>query len=781
MEQIKNQLLLLMTELKTGLEQRKVELSLLEKIQEQITKLNKMAATHEKDYVENIQAKFNGLEKWFKENEIKKDTFQKSEDIIQAFEDSLKKNVELIEYAIEAEKLEQEYKNRNRKLERVVIDINPEREVSGEYLGAMVLYDSGNGLQNCDELDNQTKQDACYLWRKCHSVATTIFYRNDKANANMIGDFIKNYNHTHEEYNDIFIMGSYCERLTILVQELLKGASDLDINVPLYIKYGDKEICINEHRLMENENIGTKDERRAKAQEAYQNLAKLEQEMLNEINELKQSSNNKEATYIEKSENKIEITIHNFKKAIQSKDLEKISRISIEFINYLKSLNNKERVREINENLKQILSMIIDSKKNLSEFTDEEIKDLLKKAQELEKIIMKKEYKEFDVETKEKEKTSKKEKQTSPKLSEDKKEKLNKQNNAMGETRLISVETSSSKKKRRLVKMVESAKDFYKKHKKVILITAGIALLAVAISTLLPSIMAINSNLWWVAINSGASADVGLPVVLHDINMIIGTKIGATYAAGTGVWTLANGATLGVGAIVSGALATLGKVALIGAAGTGLTVAVKNAYNLAKEKISKIKQKQKDENNEKKVNIEGIKEAFKKGYEKSKAKAKEGYEFLKQEKTKFDNKESIKEPEKFYRDDIKQSLIDRINYLIEKGIITKEQQKELMIAKKEEFIMKFREIFNRWQINSNNPEDGEKKESFNREDIPLSTNEFIKYCFKIGVYNNQDLVRLNSMDKSELTRMIRKDPRFIEFEQMRNGYEKEEKREGKSK
>lgn len=846
MEEIKNEILDIAKKLEEYITKQDLRfLDEIENLKEKVAELNN----------EQVQKKFNGLYSQVKTPETAKgENLNKTLDIIEAFENSVKKNIELMEYASDAEKLEQEDENKFRKLERVVIDINPEREVSGRNLGAMVLYDSGNGLQNCDELDEQTKEVACYLWRKCHSVAKGIFYRHN--NANMVGSLIENYDHTEEGYNDIFIMGSELDRLPILVQELIKGASNLDISVPLYVKYGNKEIFVNAHRLMENEDMGTKEERREKAQEMYHNLAKLEQEALQEIKKIKGLPTENE--YIENPEKNIDKTINNYKKAIQNKNHEKVVIYNNELYNFFKTIKDKDKFGAVNKQILKILDVI--SKKRTENLTETEANDLLKVIDKIKDIIdapekqetpiseniveirkemddtigkslfegieneeikanldekISKRFKELKEELKDllndpkankikidevryemfvilgidpytygknkelinsltednkkifellkdkhekatqeiKERITKNlEEQKAKQETEDQKTSKNESKETSLEKRIREIreemavlrfgpgaeskayegientevdlpnsnldndydkeqflklkeeilpllekqnkkaenKAKREKGKARVVKAAKSAAKFYQKHKKAILIAAGIALLAVTIASLLPSIMAINSNLWWVAVNAGATPNVGLPAVLHDINLIIGSKIGATYAAGTGVWTLANGATLGAGAIVSGALATLGKVALVGTVGTGLSVAVKNAYKKAKEKIKNRPVKEKNPSK-----IGTVVSTIKKGLVEGKNKAKEKITEIKEKNTdpveveeikKTDEKSEVKKETEALEKNI--SKMDKmLEYMYQQGFITEADKKDMLkVSDKKEFL-----------------------------------------------------------------------------------------------
>lgn len=205
---------------------------------------------------------------------------------------------------------------------------------------------------------------------------------------------------------------------------------------------------------------------------------------------------------------------------------------------------------------------------------------------------------------------------------------------------LLAKKAKRTNKKGKLVKFKKSAKEFYQKHKKGIWIATGIALFAVSIPHLLPSVMYLNSALWHTAVTSGAVANAGLPALLHDVNLIFGSQIGASYAASSGLWTLANGTLLNATAAEAGILTVLGKLTAITLPFVGINIARKNACKLAKEKIQKRKEKIEKETPERKGHFfKDIKE-----YAKNKFNTvKDGAKNLKENvTTKFnDTKESI--------------------------------------------------------------------------------------------------------------------------------------------
>lgn len=343
---------------------------------------------------------------------------------------------------------------------------------------------------------------------------------------------------------------------------------------------------------------------------------------------------------------------------------------------------------------------------------------------------------------------------------------------------LLEKQKKKEERKGKRVAFVKSAKEFYKKHKKAILLVAGLVLSAVALQALLPSIMYFNSVLWNQAILAGASETVGLPVVLHDINSIIGAKIGATFVEGSGIWTLANGSLLNAGAAQAGLLASLGKVALsAGAAGVGATVAVKNAYRLAKEKIQNRKNKEKDP--DKKSTLKEMKDAIINGYNKGKEKFKGKNKEEKIEKVdKVIVEPTTKEGEEplFYRDDVKEEICASVEKLYEEGILTLSEVKKLEKLEKRDFIIEFRKAYARYTEKGKSTEE---KVEFTRTDLNTAILNYIKYNIKQGSLTPEQIKQYQEMDKEELRDLIYNDPNFIEYEKNPiNPEELEEKGKG---
>ena len=126
-----------------------------------------------------------------------------------------------------------------------------------------------------------------------------------------------------------------------------------------------------------------------------------------------------------------------------------------------------------------------------------------------------------------------------------------------------------------------------KKHKKAILIAAGVTAVALTLQPyIIPAIMHANSVLW--------TSAPALRSFLHGCNLVLGKTIGASYVGSTGLWTAANGALINAGAAKASLLGALTvQATTIGLIGTS-----------AKKLVSKIKDKIKN----KKESIEPEKE-----------------------------------------------------------------------------------------------------------------------------------------------------------------------------
>lgn len=152
-----------------------------------------------------------------------------------------------------------------------------------------------------------------------------------------------------------------------------------------------------------------------------------------------------------------------------------------------------------------------------------------------------------------------------------------------------------------LVKAVKSAKDFYKKHKKVILIMAGLASFAlISYHVLIPAIMHGNIMI--------AGTTPALRPFIKSMNKILGVVIGATKDS-KGIWSLANGVIINPSCAASSllkglAVSGIGTAALV----SPLIIEIKNLIN--KMKNAEFKQKLKEEkdklmeNSKKKINTE---------------------------------------------------------------------------------------------------------------------------------------------------------------------------------
>jgi len=145
------------------------------------------------------------------------------------------------------------------------------------------------------------------------------------------------------------------------------------------------------------------------------------------------------------------------------------------------------------------------------------------------------------------------------------------------------------------VKGIKKAGEFLRKHKKKILIAAGLVAMVAAIGypVIVPAIMHANSVLWH-----------ALPFAqgfLHACNMnVLGPMIGASYLE-TGLWTTAAGQLINATAATDSILAALGVSALTTGGTftvlTGTGLAVDSAVSFLREKFKKKKEKQQAEEN----------------------------------------------------------------------------------------------------------------------------------------------------------------------------------------
>lgn len=169
-----------------------------------------------------------------------------------------------------------------------------------------------------------------------------------------------------------------------------------------------------------------------------------------------------------------------------------------------------------------------------------------------------------------------------------------------------------------LVRAVKSAKDFYKRHKKIILIAAGLAAFAlVGYHVLIPAIMHGNIMI--------ACTTPSVRPFIKSVDRILGSIIGATKNA-EGIWSLANGVVINPSCAATSllkglAVSGIGTSALV----APLVIAIKKLVD--KMNIAELKQKLKEEQ-------EKVKENSKKNLNNGKEKAKNG---MKDFKGKFKN------------------------------------------------------------------------------------------------------------------------------------------------
>jgi hypothetical protein len=126
------------------------------------------------------------------------------------------------------------------------------------------------------------------------------------------------------------------------------------------------------------------------------------------------------------------------------------------------------------------------------------------------------------------------------------------------------------------VKSTRETTSFFKKHKKVVLIASGLAVIAItslALPTvIIPSIMSANSSL---AVHAGPGAVTN---VLHGLNSVLAKVAGATFEASSGMWTMANGAAINSASSASGMGIALGTYGLWAVYGKGFVNSIKNMF-----------------------------------------------------------------------------------------------------------------------------------------------------------------------------------------------------------
>ncbi len=142
------------------------------------------------------------------------------------------------------------------------------------------------------------------------------------------------------------------------------------------------------------------------------------------------------------------------------------------------------------------------------------------------------------------------------------------------------------------VKGIRKAVDFLKKHKKQLLIAAGLAAFCiVAQAYLIPALMSANSTLW---------ANTSVPIIkeaLHGFNLVLGKVIGASYAP-SGLWTSINGALINAEAAKASVLAALTlNVTSVGALGFAAKKLVDKVLNKFKTNKNTSEEVQNNENN----------------------------------------------------------------------------------------------------------------------------------------------------------------------------------------
>ena len=217
----------------------------------------------------------------------------------------------------------------------------------------------------------------------------------------------------------------------------------------------------------------------------------------------------------------------------------------------------QEKIAEIRESIDELSSQLATERTNN--------KNLQAKIEELNKTIQDKEN-----ENKLLMEENKKTKEKEPQVKEE------------SNVNQVEQQTNESHK----VTKITSAKEFLKKHKKAILIAAGVTAVALTAQPyIIPAIMHANSVLW--------TSAPALRSFLHGCNLVLGKTIGASYVGSTGLWTAANGALINAGVANASLLGALTVQA------TTIGVIGKSAKKLIEKIKDKFEKKQKNDEPEK--------------------------------------------------------------------------------------------------------------------------------------------------------------------------------------
>lgn len=163
------------------------------------------------------------------------------------------------------------------------------------------------------------------------------------------------------------------------------------------------------------------------------------------------------------------------------------------------------------------------------------------------------------------------------------------ENNGKGKT--------DGKKKRLLVTKVRKATDFFKKHKRKVIVALGLAALAAAfVPGVIPALMYANSVLWH-------CSPAFLQGVLHGCNTFLATLVGATPTlgpAGEFIW-MAGGSAINATAATGSLVSSLATAAL-GFTGTASIVAsIKVTRDKIKERWKNRKNSKEDQQNKENI------------------------------------------------------------------------------------------------------------------------------------------------------------------------------------
>lgn len=145
-----------------------------------------------------------------------------------------------------------------------------------------------------------------------------------------------------------------------------------------------------------------------------------------------------------------------------------------------------------------------------------------------------------------------------------------------------------------LVEEIEKKPNFFSKHKKAILIAAGLAVLStVLVPPLAAAMMYGNSVLWGACANIPAIGGMA-QAALHTANIVLSPLAGAagTFSTAAGTWTLSSGTILNAGAASAGIAETITALIVNGTITTAAVAGFRKLTKKLKESFKKNKEKE---------------------------------------------------------------------------------------------------------------------------------------------------------------------------------------------